>query len=71
MYTLFGHADVRARQSIDELQALLNANDQPAFCEKLKALQEFFFALGKEALDENAEWLLLHRSRPLEPVMAG
>jgi len=27
--------------------------------------------LGMEALDENAEWLILHRARPLEPVMAG
>jgi hypothetical protein len=34
-------------------------------------LQEFIYELGREALDENAEWLILHRARPLEPVMAG
>lgn len=38
---------------------------------KLDDVQDYLYALGKEALDENAEWLLLHRARPLEPVMAG
>ena len=26
---------------------------------------------GKEAMDEHAEWLILHRARPLELPMAG
>lgn len=34
-------------------------------------LHALYFALGKEALDENAEWLILHRSRPTEPVLPG
>ncbi|MEQ1826286.1 MAG: hypothetical protein ABL921_10075, partial [Pirellula sp.] len=38
---------------------------------KAREIQDFIFELGREALDENAEWLILHRARPLEPVMAG
>lgn len=33
--------------------------------------QELVFMLGKEALDENAEWLILHRARPMEPVFGA
>lgn len=42
-----------------------------AFREQLKVVQDAILELGGEALDENAEWLILHRARPLEPVMAG
>ena len=38
---------------------------------RLAALQQLIRDVGLQALDENAEWLILHRSRPLEPVMAG
>jgi hypothetical protein len=34
-------------------------------------VQEILFALGLQALNENGEWLILHRARPLEPVLAG
>ncbi len=37
----------------------------------LAKLHALLADLGKEALAENAEWLLLHRSRPLEPFLAG
>lgn len=37
----------------------------------LAEIRHIFFELGCEALDENAEWLILHRIRPLEPFMAG
>ena len=37
----------------------------------LKEIRAVLYELGMEALDENAEWLILHRARPLEPVMAG
>ena len=33
--------------------------------------QDILFELGKEALAENAEWLLIHQARPLEFPMAG
>jgi hypothetical protein len=31
-------------------------------------LQSLVVAVGREALSENAEWLITHRARPLEPV---
>ena len=39
--------------------------------ERILQAQDTLYELGKEALDENAEWLLLHRARPLEFPMAG
>jgi hypothetical protein len=39
--------------------------------ESLAVVQELFYQVGLQALDEHAEWLMLHRARPLEPVMAG
>jgi hypothetical protein len=36
-----------------------------------KEIQFIFYRLGCEALNENAEWLILHRARPLEPFVAG
>ena len=33
--------------------------------------QTLIYEVGKEALGENGEWLILHRSRPMEPVMPG
>lgn len=37
----------------------------------MREIQQLLYALGGEALDEDPEWLLLHRARPLEPVMGG
>lgn len=37
----------------------------------LKNMQELLITLGREALAENSEWLILHRARPLELPMAG
>jgi hypothetical protein len=37
----------------------------------LAEIQSIFYEIGREALDENAEWLIQHRARPLEPFMAG
>lgn len=32
---------------------------------------QLLFELGREALSENAEWLGMHRDRPIEPVLPG
>jgi hypothetical protein len=37
----------------------------------LREIHELLITLAEEALDENAEWLILHRTRPLEPFLAG
>jgi hypothetical protein len=34
-------------------------------------VQDILYQVGCEALSENAEWLILHRARPLELFMAG
>ena len=37
----------------------------------LKEIQDLFYQLGCESLNENAEWLIQHRARPLEMFVAG
>jgi len=70
MSTLFGNARIRLAWEIARLESL-EAESGGSFEEALDRVRDFLFDLGKEALDENAEWLILHRARPLEPVMAG
>jgi hypothetical protein len=46
------------------------AKDQKEAVEKqiVAHIQSLIVAVGREALSENAEWLITHRARPLEPV---
>jgi hypothetical protein len=37
----------------------------------LEEIHDILYQLGQDALDENAEWLILRRTHPLEPFMAG
>jgi len=37
----------------------------------LEEIRSILFQLGREALAENAEWLIQHRVRPLEPFLAS
>lgn len=37
----------------------------------LTEAHDILYQVGCEALNENAEWLILHRARPLEPLMTG
>ena len=67
MATLFRAADA---QMSAELAAMERADEQ-AIRKGIERIQKMLFNTGRQALDENAEWLLLHRARPLEPVMAG
>lgn len=53
MSALFTRANTR-------LQALLSQG-------KLAAARELIYDLGKEALEENGDWVMLHRERPLTP----
>jgi hypothetical protein len=46
-----------------------NADAQLADGALTPADEEIFRTLGKEALQENGDWLLLHRDRPLEVVV--
>jgi hypothetical protein len=46
------------------------AKDQKEAIERqmISQIQSLIVAVGREALSENAEWLITHRARPLEPV---
>lgn len=71
MALLFHVASERLEQELEILEGVPEAEDPRPRDEALERVQTLLFELGKEALDENAEWLLLHRARPLEPVMTA
>jgi hypothetical protein len=64
METLFDCANRRLQTLIASYH---NHPDPPT----LKEIHDILYQLGCDALDENAEWLILHRIHPLEPFMAG
>ena len=68
MASLFGAAKSRVHDALYDLDA---ETDPAKWGPHLERIQQMFYDLGVEALDENAEWLILHRARPMEPVMAG
>ncbi|MBK9249597.1 MAG: hypothetical protein IPM69_16140 [Ignavibacteria bacterium] len=54
----------------------LFANAKKYYAQKLKsgdleATQSLTLELGKEALIENGDWVMLHRERPMEVPKAG
>lgn len=69
MLGLFDHASRFLRREIEQLDDLPAGSDKLAV--QLNLIQNAILELGREALGENSEWLILHRARPLEPVMAG
>ncbi len=48
-----------------------NPHSADVIRERIEAMQRVFYEIGIQTLDENTEWLMLHRARPFEPVMAG
>lgn len=59
-----GHASTSKGEISDQLlEARIQAH--------IRSIQSLLKKSGQQFLDENAEWLILHRSRPMEPVMAG
>jgi hypothetical protein len=66
---LFTCADRR----LERLIAIYNnpQTPSPAVERALREIHSILFQLGREALAENTEWLVLHRTRPLEPFLAG
>ena len=77
MAHLMESAGARITTILDEAQALLSqdgsldSQHRDPFDSKIKQAQKLLAALGREALTENAEWLLLHRARPVEVPTAG
>lgn len=70
MASLFRSADVRLEHELAILREIPDG-EVASYEKQLATIRELLFELGCEALDEHAEWLILHRARPLEPVMAG
>jgi hypothetical protein len=72
MAGLFHAVDGRLQKELQDLDALIHRAADPAEVrKKIEHIQALLKELGQEALDENAEWLLLHRARPLEPLLPG
>lgn len=72
MRFLFRAANRKLKNLTDDLQMINMAPKGPIVEERLiLEAQDIIYQLGCEALNENAEWLILHRSRPLEPFMPG
>ncbi len=65
---LYASADRRLERLIRSYAA---ETDDGSAARTLAEIQRVLYELGCEALAENAEWLILHRTRPLEPFMAG
>lgn len=66
---LFESADRRLEALIARYGAL--APEDPAAARTLEEIRSILYELRREALSENAEWLILRRARPPEPFMAG
>lgn len=71
MHALFQNAESHLVKLLGEWETNASRNDNYESISPKRQIQETLFDLGKEALDENAEWLVLHRSRPFEPFLAG
>ncbi len=69
---LYDGADRRLTELLERFEeASADPALQPRRDELLAEIQELLAILAGEALDENAEWLILHRTRPLEPFLPG
>lgn len=78
MTELFQCADTRLEKLLERLKACPSQDPPsgqfPPNSDTGRVLHEvvdLLYNLGCEALDENAEWLILHRAKPLEPMLAG
>ena len=72
MRTLYRSADRRLEMILKELGSPDHINSTDWTRHRLVAeVQDILYQVGCEALSENAEWLILHRARPLELFMAG
>ncbi|MFN0127009.1 MAG: hypothetical protein ACKV19_10045 [Verrucomicrobiales bacterium] len=65
---LFASARRRFLHLLISLRRHHAENNTPAFAQTLAEIHSLLHALGLEALSENAEWLMMHRARPHQPV---
>jgi hypothetical protein len=71
-YAAMEHLWAEVDQRLTTLLATLARSPSPTMAEHtLAEIHQLLKQAGSEALDENSEWLILNRTRPLEPFMPG
>ena len=68
MISLFEGASQRLKEHLQSIEAASEDEKGQAHQKSVIDIQRMLIAVGKEALVENAEWLMVHRTRPLEPL---
>jgi hypothetical protein len=68
MASLFQAAGQRFDDCIAWSEKTEGVSNEAARKRIIDSLRSLIIAVGREALSENADWLIMHRSRPLEPV---
>jgi hypothetical protein len=71
MESLFRNARVYLEKILAEWQDESTDSDELVEVDPITEIRDTLLDLGREALGENAEWLVLHRARPFEPFLAG
>ena len=73
MRMLYHSANLKLQDILDQMEPLKHDPKLRALdWERLRSeAQDLLYNLGCEHLSENADWLIYHRARPLEPFMAG
>jgi hypothetical protein len=71
MESMYQAASRRLKGHLTEAQKAVDEGRDADAKGRIEAIQELFYQIGVQALDENAEWLILHRARPIEPVPMG
>jgi hypothetical protein len=68
MASLFQAAGLRFDDCFNWFEQVGEASNERIGKWAVANIQSLIVAVGREALSENAEWLITHRARPLEPV---
>jgi hypothetical protein len=68
MASLFEAASVRLDDYFGWLERANKDQIETVRKQAVTNIQSLIVAVGREALSENAEWLIAHRTRPIEPV---
>lgn len=67
---LFRASELKIRRILETLKSQIESNEKQLEIDvTIQAVQDYFVVLGQEALHENAEWLIMHRNRPVEPIL--
>jgi hypothetical protein len=71
MESMYQAASRRLNGHLAKAHDAIRTGDEAVARGRIEAIQELIHQIGVQALDENAEWLMLHRARPIEPVPMG